>query len=489
VALDGTDETPPDKLEGTQIAGYEIGGLLGRGSMARVYRATRIEDRRELAFKILYGKSAGEERAKKRMQREAKLLARVDDPHVVRMQEFGITESGAPFLVMELLEGRSLKDLLAEGRPLPIEQAAHIARQIALGLAAAHDNGLVHRDLKPANVMVVDDGALGQVKILDFGIARIIDLGSEDTRLTRSNMLLGTPRYISPEQIRGASTVGPETDLYALGLVLYAMLDGDAPFDGSAAEVVHAHLYTRPAPLPPSRGLASLAYALLEKDPRDRPRSARRVVRAIDRLGILEGKKRSRTAPLIAASFAVAIAVLGWALYVRAKQEPERPVTEPEVPPPLVEASPPPPAFDDLLAVMSSALNRRGLSRSDLSGSAAEEGFERFEHARDRKSAEKALDLLLRRIASWPIDEALLERKVDRVKAALEQVRPLIPEDEYEMLENRFLSASSEIAPGLGNARTQSLAIKLAGLEHDIAQARGAGSERSERGSGQLPRP
>jgi serine/threonine protein kinase len=286
--MDATPILPPstgtDPAIGMVLHGYRIEEMIGRGAIASVYRAAHTRLRKECAIKVLSVVAASRKTCVERLLREAEMLSSLDHPNLVRVLDCGTTPSGAPFLSMELLRGLTLSQVLSRG-PLSAPRAANIARQIALGLAEAHGRAFVHRDLKPSNVMLVTDGDVERVKLLDFGIARsIYDEVDDEERLTLSHLLLGTPQYVAPEQIRDPKSAGPKADLYSLGLVLYAMLNGKPPFTGSTADVVDAHLHKTPAPLGGFGGLEEIVAALIAKEPNERPESARAVVAAIDRL-------------------------------------------------------------------------------------------------------------------------------------------------------------------------------------------------------------
>src|SRR6185295_19652267 len=164
-----------------------------------------------------------------RMKREALMLCELHHPNLVSVLDFGITGDGWPFLMLELLRGKTLKQLLEERGGLEPELAKEILRQILLGISTAHRHGLVHRDLKPANVILLEDNGRLRVKILDFGLARITESHATQlpTTLTSPRAFLGTPKYIAPEQIVGASSTGPAADLYSLGVILHHMLAGE----------------------------------------------------------------------------------------------------------------------------------------------------------------------------------------------------------------------------------------------------------------------
>ncbi len=258
--------------------------------MARVYLAKHLVLDREYAVKVLFGRAAESERGKRRLEREALALSKLSHPNIVQVFDFGITDDGRPFLTMELLRGETLKAMIARQGPLAPERAAAIARQIALGLEAAHAAGLVHRDLKPSNVLMIVEDGRDVPKILDFGIV-LTERG--ETRITASDQLLGTPRYMAPEQIRGASTVGPSADLYALGAVLFTMLTGKPPFSGSTIDVIERQLTEKPRRLDTGTPLDDLVEWLLAKGPEERPPNAERVVAWLEDAGF--GPEATRT--------------------------------------------------------------------------------------------------------------------------------------------------------------------------------------------------
>ncbi|MBI2375659.1 MAG: protein kinase [Deltaproteobacteria bacterium] len=272
---------PADSLGliGTVLGGYQILELLGKGTAARVYRAVALRTGRECALKVHHG-GLGNPTLLERMRREAEILMSLDHPNLVAVFDIQTTEEGRPLVAMELLRGRTLRQLLDLEGVLSPRRAAAIARQIACGLEIAHRAGIVHRDLKPANLMVVEASGREVVKILDFGIARALD--GELTQLTATQQLLGTPAYMAPEQVRRAAGVGPEADLYSLGAILFAMLDGQPPFTGTVLQVIEAKLQSKAPPLRPSCGLEQLVARLLERDPERRPRSGTEVRRSLD---------------------------------------------------------------------------------------------------------------------------------------------------------------------------------------------------------------
>lgn len=250
---------------------YELGASLGAGGMATVWQATDRLLGRQVAVKVLREQYAADPSFLARFQREAWHAASVSDPRLVTVFDSGI-DPGAPYIVMELVSGQTLRHVLDQARALPAGQALSIAAEICAALEVAHAAGLVHRDIKPANVLLTSSG---QVKILDFGIARM----AHSAGLTQTGTLIGTAEYLSPEQAAGQS-VGPAADLYAVGCVLYEMLTGAPPFTAdSPAGLAYRHVHDQPAPPSVRRpGLPQpvdeLVLRLLAKNPAERPASA-----------------------------------------------------------------------------------------------------------------------------------------------------------------------------------------------------------------------
>ena len=249
---------------------YTLHEVLGAGGMATVWRAHDQVLGREVAVKVLGQHYAAEPGFLDRFGREARHAASVSSPRLVTVFDSGV-DQGMPFLVMELVAGRTLRQMLDEAGPLPPGEAAGIAAAVCEGLEAAHAAGLVHRDIKPANIML----AGGQVKILDFGIARADGTPAG----TATGMVLGTPAYLSPEQAAGRPA-GQASDLYAVGCVLFEMLTGTPPFTGeSPVDVAYRQVHDDPG-LPSARrpglpaGLDQVTAWLLAKDPAARPANA-----------------------------------------------------------------------------------------------------------------------------------------------------------------------------------------------------------------------
>jgi Tol biopolymer transport system component len=262
---------------GTFLGPYEILGHLDSGGMGDVYRARDPRLRRQVAIKIVRPSPLEQSSLSRRFELEVKVAGSLDHPNILVVYDTG-RYGDLPYLVMELLEGTTLRDYLTKSGPMPRRKALDCAAQVASGLATAHAKGIVHRDLKPSNLFLTRDG---RIKILDFGLAKLSAAeGSELSTLsdsqTGSGVLLGTVGYMAPEQVRG-EPAGPRADLFSLGVVLYEMLSGKGPFKrGSAAETLAAILTEDPpGPLPSTPpALDYLLRRCLEKRPEDRFQTA-----------------------------------------------------------------------------------------------------------------------------------------------------------------------------------------------------------------------
>src|SRR5690242_18338439 len=273
---------------GAQLGPYEILGPLGAGGMGEVYRARDSRLARDVALKILPDDFAADSDRRARFEREARAAGQIQHPNILAVLDTGAQEN-LPFIVTELLEGETLRERLRPG-PLPQRKAIEIASQVAKGLGAAHEKGVVHRDIKPENIFISSDG---HVKILDFGLARVSAQQSAPpdatlTLKTASGIVLGTAAYMSPEQVRGLAA-DSRSDIFSLGSVLYEMISGRRPFPGSTyADLISAILHQDPAPLPPrSKILPALDRIIrrcLEKSPAERFQSARDLAFQLDSL-------------------------------------------------------------------------------------------------------------------------------------------------------------------------------------------------------------
>jgi serine/threonine protein kinase len=274
---------PPTLETGTVVAGrYKVLGLIGKGGMGVVYRAEHVHMRKTVALKVLHREFLKVDEVVARFEREAVAAARIEHPNVVAASDFGKLEDGSFYLVLEFVDGQSLRSLIEKGGALPIARTIRIAQQTLLALGAAHGSHIVHRDLKPDNVMLVADPEGGdRVKVLDFGIARVAgpDQSRNATKLTQMGMVMGTVAYMSPEQATGQA-VDERADLYSFGVMLYEMIAGVVPFDAELpSQVLARQLVEEPPPLPAGtpEPLVRLVMDLMQKKPEDRPASAQEV--------------------------------------------------------------------------------------------------------------------------------------------------------------------------------------------------------------------
>src|SRR5439155_3091741 len=263
-----------------RLGQYRLLEKIGAGGMGVVYRAENEMLKRPTAIKLLPPASAGEENLK-RFEREAQLTARLTSPHTVSVYDFGRTPEGAFYYVMEYLDGLDLERLVREEGPLPPGRVVHILGQVCEALAEAHGVGLIHRDIKPGNILLSEVGGISDfAKVLDFGLVKDVT-GSADARLTRENVIVGTPQYLAPETIRDGASSDPRSDLYALGAVAYYLLTAAAVFVGHPMQVIQSHLNSSPEPPSERLGrplpakLERVVLDCLEKDPSLRPESAR----------------------------------------------------------------------------------------------------------------------------------------------------------------------------------------------------------------------
>ena len=267
---------------GRVLAGkYRLEALIGAGAFGSVYRAQHVDLGREVALKVLQTAAARSPDGLKRFQREGIAACRIAHPNAVAVTDFGVTEAGTAFLVMELLAGHVLEDEIRRAGRLSPLRTAEVLDPLCSVLEEAHRAGIVHRDVKPANVFL-HRGPRGEVvKVLDFGIAKLLDEDARSGHLTVDGGIIGTPAYMAPERFRGVTPTGA-TDVYSVGVMLYQMLSGRLPFDSSDSDLVAIammHLNREPAPL---RALApdvsleveQVVMSALRKDPAQRPAAA-----------------------------------------------------------------------------------------------------------------------------------------------------------------------------------------------------------------------
>ncbi|HEX8847521.1 MAG TPA: protein kinase [Pyrinomonadaceae bacterium] len=293
-------DLPSDPLVGMALDDkYRLDSCIGVGGMGTVYRATHLLIDRPVAVKVLNPRYVEDEAAQVRFRREARAAGRLQHTNAVTVTDFGTTPDGLVYLVMELLEGRTLRDILLREAPLDTARAVSMMLQASAAVGAAHDAGIIHRDLKPANIFIVQrKDAPPFVKVLDFGIAKLAAEAIDDDdpqTLTQVGAMIGTPRYMSPEQCEGAKLT-PASDVYSLGIILYEMLTGTTPFSGTSPIAI-AVKHAQAPPRRPREFVATIPAAIeelimqaLEKRPENRPEDAnafRRELHSVaDRLGL-----------------------------------------------------------------------------------------------------------------------------------------------------------------------------------------------------------
>jgi serine/threonine-protein kinase len=300
VTMADASPRPTDELLGLVLDDkYRLDERLGEGGMGTVYRATHLLIERPVAVKVLSPRLVTDDAAKERFRREARAAGRLQHTNAVALTDFGETREGLVYLVMELLEGKPLREVLASDAPLDPARAVSLMLQISAAVEAAHEAGIIHRDLKPGNIFLVQrPDSPYIVKVLDFGIAKIADAGGEfnlNDTLTGTGVMIGTPRYMSPEQCDGAQLT-PASDVYSLGVILYEMLTGQTPFTG-VSPLALALAHSSESPRPPRGLVASIPPALeavvlhaLEKGAETRPSDAgefrRELFAVAERLGL-----------------------------------------------------------------------------------------------------------------------------------------------------------------------------------------------------------
>jgi serine/threonine-protein kinase len=275
-------DLPLDPLLGRVFEGkYRLDERLGGGGMGTVYRATHLLIDRAVALKVLSQRFVGDQTAQQRFRREARAAGRIQHPNAVTVTDFGATEDGYLYIVMELLEGRTLRDLLALEGPLDPARAVSIMLQACAAVGSAHEAGLIHRDLKPANIFIEQRPNFPAVtKVLDFGVAKFaVEEHDDDYKtLTQVGAIIGTPRYMSPEQCSGAAPLTPASDVYSLGIILYEMLAGVVPFTADTPLGVALKQVSEAPPAMKDAGvlvppqLERLVLHALAKNPFERPR-------------------------------------------------------------------------------------------------------------------------------------------------------------------------------------------------------------------------
>ncbi|MDQ3744690.1 MAG: protein kinase [Acidobacteriota bacterium] len=279
-----------DALVGQVLAGkYRIDEKIDEGGMGCVYRATHVLMEKTVAIKVLHPALAADDKIVARFTREAKAASRISHPHAINVTDFGESENGIVYLVMEYLRGRTLKDIVRSGGPMPLARVVEIVRQVAGALDAAHAEGVIHRDLKSDNIMLEEATGGDWAKVLDFGIAKIQQsIHETDPGLTAPNLIIGTPQYMSPEQCSQASDIDARSDIYSFGVIIYETLAGHVPFTGDSPTAIMLKHLQEPAPsilderkdLP--AGVGRVIARALAKRPEDRFEKASELAAALE---------------------------------------------------------------------------------------------------------------------------------------------------------------------------------------------------------------
>ena len=303
---------------GTVLAAkYRVERLLGEGGMGWVVVATHLQLEQRVALKFMRASQARDTSdAIPRFLREARAAARIQSEHVARVMDVGTLENGAPYLVMEYLEGQDLESLLRSQGALPQEVVIEYMLQACEGLGEAHAAGIVHRDLKPANLFLArrSDGSV-RVKLLDFGISKLANPhGVPEAAMTNTQALMGSPLYMAPEQMRSSKNVDGRADIWSMGVILYEMLGGRAPFDGETLPIVCARIMTEPpSPLRSVRPevpeeLEALVHKCLDKEPQQRFQDVASLAQALAAFAKPEGRAAAERIARVARASAVGAA-------------------------------------------------------------------------------------------------------------------------------------------------------------------------------------
>jgi len=283
---------------------YSVERCIGEGGMGRVYRARQLVLDKRVVLKVLHQELLSDARTVARFQREARAASRLNHPNSINILDFGVAEDGELFIAMEFVDGHDLHHLLTHEWPLSEPRIIRIVSQVLSALADAHNAGVIHRDLKPENVMVEPrrGGESDVVKVLDFGIAKIVDTAEAGPALTRAGFVCGTPEYMSPEQAKGAP-LDARSDLYSVGVLLFQLVTRRLPFEADTAVGFATKHLSEPPPAPSkvrpggcSPELERLILRSLSKDPAARPQTAEEFLDALQTLPAAESSHSARTA-------------------------------------------------------------------------------------------------------------------------------------------------------------------------------------------------
>ncbi|VTT97312.1 serine threonine protein kinase : Putative serine/threonine protein kinase OS=Gemmata sp. Wa1-1 PE=4 SV=1: Pkinase [Gemmataceae bacterium] len=287
---------PPPDLTGRTLGDYQLLRRIGAGGMGQVYLARQLSLKRDVAVKLLRNDLATNPTALKRFQAEAEAVAKLNHPNIVHIHQIG-EHAGTRYMVLEYVEGRNLREYLVRKGPPDLAVTLSVVRQVVLALQKAHEEGIVHRDIKPENILVTRKV---EVKVTDFGLSRFFDGGKAAHNLTQSGVTLGTPLYMSPEQVQG-KPVDHRSDVYSLGVTCYHLLAGEPPFKGvTPFDVAIKHVQETPRPLAEVRpdlppDLCAMVHRMMAKAPDARYQSAREILR--DLVRVRDGLAVSATPP------------------------------------------------------------------------------------------------------------------------------------------------------------------------------------------------
>ncbi len=291
---------PADSMVDTLLLGrYQITRKVGQGGMGAVYEATHKLIGKRVAVKVLLDKYAQKDQVVARLEQEARLASSIGHEHIIDITDFGQTSDGRTFVVMEFLEGESLGAHLAREGAMDEQRAINIAYQVASALGAAHKKGVIHRDIKPDNIFLLSNRKHDFVKVVDFGISKLVrpgeDEGGNSPRLTQTGMVLGTPLYMSPEQARGDEELDHRIDIYALGVIMYEMVTGEVPFRGSNyLSILTQVINDRPTPprdvrMDIGEDIEAVIMKALAKNPDDRYQSMEELAEDLAILRTVDG--------------------------------------------------------------------------------------------------------------------------------------------------------------------------------------------------------
>ena len=299
-----------DPLIGVTLAGkYLVEELIKRGGMGAVYRGKHVLMDKRVAIKVLRPSLAMDDDVVARFSREAKAASRISHPHAVSVTDFGEAENGVVFLVMEYLDGQTLKEIIKTEGAMSLERTAEIVRQVSGALDAAHEQGVIHRDLKSDNIMLSQTNGGDWAKVLDFGIAKIQQPnGVRDIDITAANLVIGTPQYMSPEQCSHSGPIDARSDVYSLGIIIYEMLAGKVPFTGESPTVIMMkQVQDDPPSLSEARpdlpaAVVGIVSQALAKQPDNRFQSAGELSKALAEASELEAGSAVAAAPVTVAN-------------------------------------------------------------------------------------------------------------------------------------------------------------------------------------------